>query len=79
MMCVKKVFILLTLTVLLECAALRRDVRRKESSKSRDIKIWKGIGKRTYRRSNCPGEAWGSSAEANKDINITALYINKAI
>lgn len=75
----KRVFILLTLTVLIECAVLRRDVRRKESSKTRDIKIWKGIGKRTYRRSNCPGETWGSSVEDNKDINIHALYINKAI
>ncbi len=66
MMCVKKVFILLTLTVLVECAVLRRDVRKKESSKARDIKIWKGIGKRTYRRSNCPGETLGSFVENNK-------------
>ncbi len=66
MMCVKRVFILLTLTVLVECAVLRRDVRRKESPKARDIKIWKGIGRRTYRRSNCPGETWEPFAENNR-------------
>lgn len=75
----KKVFILLTLTVLLECAVTRGSTRKREKSKSRDIKIWKGIGKRTYRRSNCPGETLGSSGENNKDINMHALYMNKAI
>ncbi|GLI56266.1 hypothetical protein PM10SUCC1_17800 [Propionigenium maris DSM 9537] len=66
MMCVKKVFILLTLTVLLECAVTRGSNRKRGKAKSRDIKIWKGIGKRTYRRSNCPKETWGSLVENNK-------------
>ena len=66
MMCVKKIFILLTLTVLLECAVTRGSNRKKGSSKSRDIKIWKGIGKRTYRRRNHPGETFGSFVENNK-------------
>lgn len=66
MMCVKKVFILFTLTVLLECAITRGSTRKRGTAKSRDIKIWKGIGKRTYRRSNCSGEPWGSFVENNK-------------
>jgi len=66
MMYVKKVFILLTLTVLLECAVTRGSNRKRGTSKSRDIKIWKGIGRRTYRRSNCPGETREVFTENNK-------------